>query len=294
MGRTPQLSLLLLCRFLAALFVLSRDQVGAQGSLTITLDDVVGGLTNPVYLTHAGDGSGRLFVVEQAGKIRIVQDGSLLSIPFLDIQNRVTSGGEMGLLSVAFHPSYKSNRRFFVNYTDRRPNLKTIVAEYQASAAKPNIAGTTEKVVLTIDQPYDNHNGGQLQFGPDGYLYIGMGDGGSGGDPQGNGQNKNALLGKLLRIDVDRDSPYGVPAGNPFVGVSGADEIWALGLRNPWRFSFDRANGRLFAADVGQNLYEEVDIINRAGNYGWNVMEGAHCYSPPTGCDTTGLELPIN
>ena len=294
MGRTPQFSLLLLCRFLAALFVLSRDQVGAQGSLTITLDDVVGGLTNPVYLTHAGDGSGRLFVVEQAGKIRIVQDGSLLSIPFLDIQNRVTSGGEMGLLSVAFHPSYKSNRRFFVNYTDRRPNLKTIVAEYQASAANPNSAGTTEKVVLTIDQPYDNHNGGQLQFGPDGYLYIGMGDGGSGGDPQGNGQNKNALLGKLLRIDVDRDSPYGVPAGNPFVGVSGADEIWALGLRNPWRFSFDRANGRLFAADVGQNLYEEVDIINRAGNYGWNVMEGAHCYSPPTGCDTTGLELPIN
>ena len=294
MRRIPLLVLLFVATASAALLILSRRHVEAQNSLSIALDDLVSGLTNPVYLTHAGDGSGRLFVVEQAGKIRIVQNGSLLSTPFLDIQNRVTSGGETGLLSTAFHPNYRSNRRFFVNYTDRRPNLKTIIAEYETSARNPNSADTTEKILLTIDQPYDNHNGGQLQFGPDGYLYIGMGDGGSGGDPQGNGQNKNALLGKLLRIDVDGGSPYGVPADNPFVGISGADEIWALGLRNPWRFSFDRANGRLFAGDVGQNSYEEVDIIHRAGNYGWNIMEGNHCYSPPAGCNTTGLELPIN
>jgi len=284
----------LLLGVVAALLMLPKRRVEAQSSLTITLENVVSGLSTPVYLTHAGDGSGRLFVVEQEGKIRIVQNGSLLSTPFLDIQNRVTSGGETGLLSVAFHPSYRSNRRFFIDYTARRPNLKTIVAEYQTSATNPNVADTAERVLLTIDQPFENHNGGQLQFGPDGYLYIGMGDGGSGGDPQGNGQNQNALLGKLLRIDVDGGSPYGVPVDNPFVGISGADEIWAFGLRNPWRFSFDRANGRLFAGDVGQNSYEEVDIIARAGNYGWNIMEGNHCYSPPTGCDTTGLELPIN
>src|SRR5215831_15084137 len=262
MGRTHFL-LPLLCCFLAALLVPSRGRVEAQSSLTIALDDVVDGLTTPVYLTHAGDGSGRLFIVEQEGKILAVQNGNLLSTPFLDIQSRVTSGGEKGLLSVAFHPNYRNNRRFFVDYTDRRPNLKTIIAEYQTSAGDPNMADPAERVLLTIDQPFENHNGGQLQFGPDGYLYVGMGDGGSGGDPLGNGQNKNSLLGKILRIDVDSNFPYAVPADNPFVNVSGADEIWAFGLRNPWRFSFDRANGRLFAGDVGQNSYEEIDVIER-------------------------------
>jgi len=294
MSKLRQLSLLTLGRFLAALFVLSTRQVEAQNALTIALDDVATGLSNPVYLTHAGDGSGRLFIVEQAGRILIFQNGSLLNTPFLDIQSRVSSGGETGLLSVAFHPNYRNNRRFFVNYTDRRPNLKTIIAEYQASASAPNKADSTERVILTIDQPFDNHNGGQLQFGPDGYLYIGMGDGGSGGDPLGNGQNKNSLLGKILRVDIDGSSPYVVPADNPFVGASGADEIWAFGLRNPWRLSFDRANGRLFAGDVGQNSYEEIDIIERAGNYGWNSMEASHCFSPSSGCNTAGLKLPIS
>ena len=281
--------------FLVSVLVNPVPKTLAQDPLTIALDTVISGLSNPVYVTHAGDASGRLFIVEQAGRILISQNGNLIGTPFLDIHTSVTSGGEMGLLSVAFHPDYKNNRRFFVNYTASRPNLKTIIAEYRASASNPNLADTTEKVILEIDQPFENHNGGQLQFGPDGYLYIGMGDGGSGGDPLGNGQNKSSLLGKLLRIDIDSSSSgYRVPPDNPFVNVAGADEVWAYGLRNPWRFSFDRANGRLFLADVGQNSFEEVDLVERGGNYGWNIMEGAHCFSPSTGCITTGLLLPIN
>jgi glucose/arabinose dehydrogenase len=294
MIKLTQFSFLKRCSLLIPLLILAADPIEAEVPLTIALDKVVNGLSNPVCLTHAGDGYGRLFVVEQVGKIKIIQNGNLLGVPFLNIQSRVTSGGETGLLSVAFHPNFKNNRRLFVNYTAQRPNLKTIIAEYQASLGNPNVADTAEKVLLTIDQPFDNHNGGQLQFGPDGYLYIGMGDGGSGGDPQGNGQNDNVLLGKLLRINVDGGSPYAVPVDNPFVGAVGADEIWASGLRNPWRFSFDRANGRLFAGDVGQNSYEEVDIIERGGNYGWNIMEGNHCYAPSTGCNTSGFKLPIN
>jgi glucose/arabinose dehydrogenase len=265
-----------------------------QTSVSIGLDPVVNGLSNPVYITHAGDGSGRLFIVEQAGRILIFQNGSLLTVPFLDIRGRVASGGEKGLLSVAFHPDYVTNRRFFINYTANRPDLKTIVAEYQTRADNPNVADPNERVVLQIDQPFENHNGGQLQFGPDGYLYIGMGDGGSGGDPQGNGQNQGSLLGKLLRIDIDHGSPFAVPPDNPLLRDSDADEIWAYGFRNPWRFSFDRVNGRLFLADVGQSSFEEVDIVDRGGNYGWNIMEGAHCFSPPAGCISTGMELPIN
>src|SRR5262245_4940866 len=235
--------------------------VSAQTSLTLALDSIVTGLSLPVFVTHAGDGSNRLFVVEQAGRIRIFQNGSLLSTPFLDIQSRVTSGGEKGLLGLAFHPDYRNNRRFFLNYTNNRPTLKTIIAEYQTSASNANVAQTTERVLLQIDQPFENHNGGQLLFGPDGYLYIGMGDGGSGGDPQNNAQNLDSLLGKMLRIDVDGNQPYAIPPTNPFVNRSGADEVWAFGLRNPWRFSFDRLTGRLFAGDVGQDRREEVDII---------------------------------
>lgn len=265
----------------------------AQGP-SIELRPVATGLSNPVYVTHAGDGSGRLFVVEQAGVIRIVRDGRILATPFLDIQDRVTAGGEMGLLSVAFHPRYASNGRFFVNFTTERGTRRTVIAEYRVSARDPNVADRTERIILEIAQPFRNHNGGLNLFGPDGMLYIGMGDGGSGGDPMNNGQRLNTLLGKLLRLDVDQGSPYRVPPDNPFVGQSGArGEIWAYGLRNPWRFAFDRATGRLFLADVGQNAWEEVNIIKKGGNYGWNIMEGAHCFRQPSECPTAGLELPI-
>ncbi len=265
----------------------------AQALPEIRLARVVGGLAAPVYVTHAGDRSGRLFVVEQAGVIRVIRDGRLLTRPFLDISARVISGGEMGLLSVAFHPRYASNGRFFVNYTANGNRLRTVIAEYRVSD-DPNVAQRTERVLLEIDQPYRNHNGGLSLFGPDGMLYIGMGDGGSGGDPHNNGQRLDTLLGKLLRIDVDGATPYRVPPDNPFAGRAGArDEIWAYGLRNPWRFSFDRGSDRLFLADVGQNAWEEIDLIERGGNYGWRIMEGAHCFQPQNGCDRSGLILPI-
>ncbi len=262
----------------------------------VKLERVVSGLSNPVYLTHAGDGSGRLFVVEQNGIIRVIQEGVLLPKPFLDIRDRVESGGEKGLLSVAFHPNYETNRRFFVNYTARRGGgLETLIAEYRVSAADPNLADPmSERILLEVDQPFGNHNGGLVKFGPDGMLYIGMGDGGSGGDPLGHGQDLQTLLGALLRIDVDSQAPYAIPPDNPFVGRSDArGEIWAYGLRNPWRFSFDHCTGGLLLADVGQNRFEEVDLIEKGGNYGWNIIEGAHCFNPPTGCSTTGLKPPI-
>lgn len=258
----------------------------------VRLSLVAGGFEQPVFVTHAGDGSGRLFVVEQPGVIRVIEDGAALKTPFLDIRNRVAFRGERGLLSVAFHPNYASNGRFFVNYTSNR-NGQTVVAEYRVSA-DPNVADTSERIVLEIDQPFANHNGGQLQFGPDGYLYIGMGDGGAGGDPLGHGQNRATLLGALLRIDVDRGDPYAIPSDNPFVGQADArPEIYAYGLRNPWRFSFDRCNGRLFLADVGQDRIEEVDLIVKGGNYGWNTMEGNACFPPGSVCVQGGFELPI-
>lgn len=250
------------------------------------------GLQNPLYLTHAGDGSGRLFIVEQVGRIRIYRSGKLQETPFLDIRQLVSFGGERGLLSMAFHPDYKSNGRYFVNYT-RAGDGATVIAEYRVSDS-PDISETTGRILLTIAQPFSNHNGGQLQFGPDGYLYIGMGDGGSAGDPQGAGQNLETLLGKMLRIDVNGQLPYSIPTDNPFFGsIPGRDEIYASGLRNPWRFSFDRKTGELYAADVGQGRLEEVDLIVKGGNYGWNRMEGSLCFNPLTNCDRTGLILPI-
>ena len=268
--------------------------VGAGPPPRVQLQRVATGLTQPLYAVHAGDGSRRLFVVEQSGVVRILRDGRLLPAPFLDIRRRVISGGELGLLSVAFHPRYASNGRFFVNYTSNLGNLRTVIAEYRVSAGNPDVADSTERVLLEIAQPFRNHNGGLNLFGPDGMLYIGMGDGGSGGDRFNNGQRLDTLLGKLLRIDVDGGEPYRTPADNPFLGRGTArGEIWAYGLRNPWRFSFDRGTGRLFLADVGQNAWEEVDLIERGQNYGWNVMEGAHCFNPPTDCNTAGLRLPI-
>ncbi|MBX7222315.1 MAG: PQQ-dependent sugar dehydrogenase [Blastocatellia bacterium] len=274
--------------------VIKPAVVTAQGSAPIRLEPVVSGLSSPVYVTHAGDNSGRLFAVERPGRIRLIQNGALLATAFLDITALVLSdSSERGLLSVAFHPQFAANRRFFVNYT-RKPDGATVVAEYTASVVNPNLADTAERVVLTVAQPFNNHNGGQLQFGPDGYLYIGMGDGGSAGDPQGNGQNINTLLGKMLRLNVDGAQPYESPADNPFFGsIPGRDEIFAVGFRNPWRFSFDRQTGQLYVADVGQSNREEVDLVVNGGNYGWNTMEGTNCFNPPSGCNQNGLILPI-
>ena len=254
---------------------------------------VTSGLSSPVYLTAPTGDTARLFVVEQGGQIRIVQHGQLLPTAFLDIHTRLVSGGEQGLLSVAFHPNYGANGFFYVNYTDL--NGDTRVERYTVSAADSNLADTTtHKLILFVPQPYTNHNGGLVMFGPDGMLYIGMGDGGSGGDPENRAQHPDSLLGKLLRIDVDHGDPYAIPPNNPFATSGGAPEIWALGLRNPWRFAFDRSAGLLYIGDVGQGAWEEVDVepASQGGlNYGWRLMEGAHCYNP-TNCSSAGLVLP--
>ncbi len=273
-------------------------------SVTLTLETVTEELDSPLFVTHASDGSGRLFVVEKSGKIRIVTDGTLVETPFLDITDRVrSSANEQGLLGLAFAPNYTESGSFFVNYTDDDGN--TVVARYQVTANDADQADpTSEVVVLQIEQPAANHNGGMIAFGPDGYLYIGMGDGGGSGDRYGHGQNPETLLGKMLRIDVtsDPEQPYIVPADNPWVeqdwnGVDVRDEIWAVGLRNPWRFSFDRTTGDLWIGDVGQNQYEEIHYTpagNPGGlNYGWPILEASACYSNGDDCDKAGLELPV-
>lgn len=291
----------------------------------LAFDPVVSGLDSPVFVTHAGDGSDRLFIVEQSGRIRIFQNGSLVGAPFLDISSEVLSpasggGNEEGLLSVAFPPGFGGALdHFYVYYTrkDGDNQLSRFSLSGDPSQADPN----SEESILIFDHPgQSNHNGGQLVFGPDGYLYIGTGDGGGGGDPNNNAQNTNSLLGKLLRIDVEpsqaslsvvwdhnlylplvanagSNPTYTIPVDNPFTGMPGfKEEIWAYGLRNPWRFSFDRATGDLYIGDVGQNLIEEVDYqpASSAGgeNYGWNIMEGSQCYNAAT-CDQNGLVLPV-
>lgn len=256
---------------------------------------VADGLSAPVFLTHAPKDPSRLFVVEQRGKIRVWEKGRLLPDPFLDLSQKVSCCGERGLLGLAFHPQYAKTGYFFVNYTNQDGN--TVIARYQASADSGRADASSATIFLTIQQPYANHNGGMIAFGPDGYLYIGMGDGGSGGDPHNNAQNKNTLLGKILRIDVDSGSPYGIPQDNPFVGKSGVrPEIWAYGLRNPWRFSFDRKTGDLWIGDVGQGRIEEIDLqpaSSRGGeNYGWKLMEGSECFLSDS-CNKTGLVLPV-
>jgi glucose/arabinose dehydrogenase len=272
----------------------------SSSSVAISLQLFATGLAAPLDLEQPNDGSGRLFVVEQGGTIKILQNGTLLPQPFLNISNKVIFQGEMGLLGLTFHPGYSTNRKFYVNYVrNLAGQFQSVIAEYQASATDPNRSDqTTERILLTVNQVsnFPNHKAGQLAFGPDGFLYFGLGDGGSGGDPFGHGQNTQILLGKMMRINVDGNSPgrqYAIPPDNPFAAGGGLPEIYAFGFRNPWRFSFDRNNGRMFVADVGQDRFEEINLVQKGGNYGWNTMEGLHCFNPPQGCNMAGLQLPI-
>jgi glucose/arabinose dehydrogenase len=271
---------------------------------SVKLTTFVSGLSSPLDMQIADDNSGRLFVLEQGGRVRIISSGALLPASFLDISSIVSpGGGELGLLGVAFHPDFAHHPLFYVNYTQTLPGgqIQSVIAEFQVTGSDPNVAdASSQRVLLTVDQPFSNHKAGQLAFGNDGFLYFGLGDGGSGGDPNGNGQNTNVFLGKLLRLDVDSSTlPYGIPAGNLFPsGVGGLPEIYGYGFRNPWRFSFDKPTGRLFMADVGQSNWEEIDVVgapgsSTGGNFGWNVMEGTHCYPSGSTCDMSGKVLPI-
>ena len=269
----------------------------------VRLERVVAGLSDPIGLTNAGDGSGRLFVNERGGRIRVVNaDGTLQGTDFVDLSERIEAGGERGLLGVAFHPDFAENGRVFVHYS-RLGDGATVISELTASADRSTADPGSERIVFTLDQPFSNHNGGEIAFGPDGYLYIGLGDGGSGGDPFGNGQNRDVLLGKILRLDVDgapaANRQYAIPATNPYApgGVdpgAGQPEIWAYGLRNPWRFSFDRETGDLYIGDVGQGSWEEIDRQSAASaggeNYGWDLFEATHC---PANCDSISPVAPI-
>ncbi|MDQ4080709.1 MAG: PQQ-dependent sugar dehydrogenase [Gemmatimonadota bacterium] len=270
------------------------DDVVAPLPDALGVAPIVEGLTNPLYLT-APSGDPRLFIVEQPGRIRVYKNGALLPAPFLDITDSVRYGGEEGLLSVAFDPAYATNGRFYVYYTDVRGDIA--IGRYTATPTADVANADSHTEVLTIPHPgQSNHNGGLAMFGPDGMLYLGTGDGGGGGDPQNNGQNINTLLGKLLRIDVTA-LPYTSPSTNPFAGTTvGRDEIWAYGLRNPWRYAFDEETGTLYIADVGQGSWEEVNTVSAslAGvNYGWRIMEGAHCYQAST-CNMTRLTQPVH
>jgi glucose/arabinose dehydrogenase len=239
-------------------------------------------LSDPIGLVAAGDGSGRLFIVEQEGMILAWKDGALQQKPFLDIRDRVgRHGSEQGLLGLAFHPDYANTGFFYVNYTDQKGD--THISRFSVSADNPDLADPgSEKLLIFVDQPFPNHNGGSVVFGPDGYLYLGLGDGGSGGDPFGNGQSTDTLLGKILRIDVNSGDPYGIPADNPFANGGGRPEIWAYGLRNPWRFTFDSQTGDIYIGDVGQDKWEEIDYLPAGSppgaNFGWNYREGRHRY----------------
>lgn len=296
----------LLCLAATALIVLAPSAVGAS---TLVLRKVASGFTAPVYVGDAGDGSGRLFVVEQGGKIKIIRNGQVLSQPFLDISDRVGFSGEAGLLSVAFPPDFRTAGYFFVYYNanadlaapepsdaGNNSGYDTVVARFRLTSDPDRADPATEQRILVRNQPYPNHNGGLIAFGPDGYLYLGLGDGGNGGDPQNQAQNLDTLLGKMLRIQVGATGAYTIPASNPFAHTAGArGEIWAYGLRNPWRWSFDRATGDLYIGDVGQNLYEEVDFqaVGQGGlNYGWRCLEGLHVYNNTPPCPAS-LTAPI-
>jgi glucose/arabinose dehydrogenase len=283
-------------------FVSSADVLAAPTDAHIRLRLIASGLSQPTFATSANDGSGRIFIVEKTGKVKILQNGVVRSTPFLNISSQVSKGSEQGLLGLAFHPGFKTNRKLYVNFTNLAGT--TVIREYRVSSSNRNVVSTsTRRDILRIGQPYANHNGGMLAFGPDGYLYIGMGDGGGSGDPGNRAQNPNDLLGKMLRIDINGtwgNAAYRNPPTNPYVGVGGRDEIWQIGLRNPWRFSFDRSNGDLWIGDVGQGSYEEIDHVVRTSssagrgvNWGWRVLEGTHCFSPMSGCSTAGKAMPL-
>ena len=245
------------------------------------------GIEDPVFIAPVPGEMGSYWILEQIGRIRKFKNGQLEAKSVLDVSQRVKSGGEMGLLGLAFHPQFATNHRFFLNYNPSCDKLATVIGEFNAETG-------TESVLLTFEQPYTNHKGGMLEFDKQGDLYIATGDGGSGGDPHNNGQSVNTLLGKILRINVDHGAPYSIPKDNPLIGKSGRPEIFAWGLRNPWRFSFDRKSGALFAGDVGQNKYEEIDIVEKGKNYGWGVWEGKHCFRPAKNCSPEGMTPPIH
>jgi glucose/arabinose dehydrogenase len=268
-------------------------------ALAARLREVANGLDAPLFLTSPPGDQSRAFVVEQGGRIRIIRNDALVPTPFLDISGKISSGGERGLLGLAFHPQYATNGRFVVYYTNPSGDIR--IASYKVTA-NPEVADpASEQILLAVPHPsFSNHNGGMVVFGPDGRLYAGIGDGGSGGDPNGNGQNRNTLLAKLVRLDVNAAGQASVPSDNPFVGQSGVrPEIWSYGLRNPWRFSFDRLTGDLYIGDVGQNSREEINVstdqadFGRGLNYGWKIMEGTACFSPSSGCNKTGLTQPV-
>ena len=271
------------------------DPAGPPVGTGAILQEVVTGLSAPLYLTAPPGDAARLFIVEKTGGIRIIKDGILLTDPYLDLSSRISNGGEQGLLGLAFDPDYATSGRFIVHFTDLAGS--TTVSRFQVSS-NPDVADpASELVILTAAQPFANHNGGQVAFGPDGFLYLALGDGGGSGDPDNRGQDLSELLGSILRIDVRSTDPYTVPADNPFV-QSAVPQVWSYGLRNPWRFSFDRATGDLYVADVGEGLWEEINVSpagaggGKGANYGWNIMEGAHCFRESS-CDQTGLTLPV-
>ncbi|MGV8877634.1 MAG: PQQ-dependent sugar dehydrogenase [Sphingobacteriaceae bacterium] len=294
----------------SALLSLKEDGAKEQNTseptlpdISVTLQKIADGFHSPIAIVFPENGL--LLVAEQIGTIRLINNGKVNPKPFLDVSRKLlpmkNNFGERGLLGLALHPKFKMNKKFYVYYSgpaNGQGNHRSVIAEYKASS-NPELADpNSERILLTFEEPESNHNGGCLQFGPDGYLYVSVGDGGGGGDRHGNagnGQNMNTFLGKILRIDVNDENTYRVPADNPFVNKANVKpEIWAYGLRNPWRFSFDRKSKNLFAGDVGQNLWEEVDIVEKGGNYGWRLMEGNHCFDPKNECDETGLIRPIS
>ena len=288
-----------------AILLFTIGSADARAVATVVLTPVVSGLDAPVFVTSPKDGTGRLFIVEQGGRVRVIKNGILLATPFLDISDKLATGGERGLLVLAFHPNYRTNGRFYVYFT-RKGDGDIAINEYHRSTTDPDIATRVNgRRIITIDHPYANHNGGRIAFGPDGYLYVGTGDGGSAGDPGNRAQSLSSLLGKMLRINVNGTvgaRQYKNPASNPFVGRYGRNEIWSRGLRNPWGWSFDRVTGDLWIGDVGQNRYEEIDRSRvstsstsrgRGVNYGWRVMEGRHCFKPSSGCNKSGKVVPV-
>lgn len=275
------------------------ERASAQDGDDFSLSLLVEGLDRPVFMVDANDGSGRFFIVEQSGRIRIWRDGALLDLPWLDLSGQISGGSEQGLLGLALHPAFAENGRIFVHYTDADGN--TAIERYEQSAENSDqVDANSVFRVLSVEQPAPNHNGGMIAFGPDGYLYVGLGDGGDQGDPSGNGQNLGVLLGKILRLDIDADPGTGgyiIPADNPFVPLFDArGEIWSTGLRNPWRFSFDRKTGDMWIGDVGQNAFEEINFqaAGKGGqNYGWSLAEGFGCYNDPQCEDASGLTWPL-